>query len=435
LAAFLFLDFGLLIAKPSTNIDFVIKLAKNGGFMNNSLAHSPAVEAFPSPQLNSAQLQQAFLYFNEMSQQLTDSYSKLEDRVIQLSGELAQVAQKRMQELAEKERLADRLESLLQILPAGVLILDQYGYVRQSNAAADELLLPLVGAKTLIKQRWRTLIQTCFQPRQDDGHEISLVNGKRVHLRTAPMAETGQLILLTDMTETRDLQARLSQHERLSAMGKMVASLAHQIRTPLAAATLYAGHLVTPELDESMRLRCAEKLQERLRHLESQIRDMLIFARGETSLSDQVSLATLQQNWLAALEVPLNNQHARCQVVNALPDREIHCNQDVLISALMNLVNNALEACPLGAAEIALEFEVLDGERVAIWVKDNGTGLSGAQKEKIQQPFYTTKANGTGLGLAVVQAVARAHHAQVLIRDNPPSGLAVAIVLPLIAQS
>ncbi len=403
--------------------------------MNNSLAHSPAVEAFPSPHMNSAQLQQAFLYFNEMSQQLTDSYSKLEDRVVQLSGELAQVAQKRMQELAEKERLADRLESLLQILPAGVLILDQYGYVRQSNAAADELLLPLVGAKTLIKQRWRTLIQTCFQPRQDDGHEISLVNGKRVHLRTAPMAETGQLILLTDMTETRELQARLSQHERLSAMGKMVASLAHQIRTPLAAATLYAGHLVTPGLDEPMRLRCAEKLQERLRHLESQIRDMLIFARGETSLSDQVSLATLQQNWLAALEVPLNNQHARCQVINALPEREIRCNQDVLISALMNLVNNALEACPLGAAELTLEFEALDGERAAIWVKDNGTGLSDEDKEKIQQPFYTTKANGTGLGLAVVQAVARAHHAQVLIRDNLPSGLAVAIVLPLIAQS
>lgn len=403
--------------------------------MNNSLAHSPVVEVFPSPHMNSAQLQQAFLYFNEMSQQLTDSYSKLEDRVMQLSGELAQVSQKRMQELAEKERLADRLESLLQILPAGVLILDQYGYVRQSNAAADELLLPLVGAKTLIKQRWRALIQTCFQPRQDDGHEISLVNGRRVHLRTAPMAEMGQLILLTDMTETRELQARLSQHERLSAMGKMVASLAHQIRTPLAAATLYAGHLVTPNLDEAMRLRCAEKLQERLRHLESQIRDMLIFARGETSLNDQVSLATLQQNWLAALEVPLNNQHARCQVVNAIPEREIRCNQDALISALMNLVNNALEACPLGAAELSLEFEALNADQVAIWVRDNGTGMSDAQKEKIQQPFFTTKANGTGLGLAVVQAVARAHHAQVLIRDNPPSGLAVAIVLPLIAQS
>ena len=194
--------------------------------------------------LDQNELKKAFNLFSEMSQQLTDSYAFLEHKVEQLSGELATVSAQRMQELGEKERIADRLESLLQMLPAGVLQLDENGVVVQSNRAADDLLLGPAGVRRLAGQRWRQLIQRCFKPRHDDGHEISLVDGRRVSLRTAAMTnERGQLVLLTDMTETRALQAQLSQHERLSAMGKMVASLAHQIRTPLAAATLYAGHL------------------------------------------------------------------------------------------------------------------------------------------------------------------------------------------------
>lgn len=410
--------------------------------MSSSLAQSPFASTLgaTSAKLDSIQLLQAFANFNELSQQLSTSYAQLENRVMQLSGELASVSAQRMQELAEKERLADRLESLLQMLPAGVLLLDQYGYVRQSNAGADELLLHLVGGKSLVKQRWRTLIQKCFNPRQDDGHEISLVDGKRVHLRTAPMSnEPGQLILLTDMTETRELQARLNQHERLSAMGKMVASLAHQIRTPLSAATLYAGHLASDNLADSMRLTFAEKLQERLRHLESQIRDMLIFARGEASLNDVVCVAQLQKVLELAMEIPIANQQAKYRIQNHCPDARIRCNQDVLISALMNLVNNALEACTIGNAELQLEFFIQDdgsgNKKIAILVKDNGSGMSEQQQEKIKHPFFTTKANGTGLGLAVVQAVARAHHGEFTLKNRSAGGLVVALFLPLYSES
>src|SRR5690554_6768155 len=404
--------------------------------MSNSLAHDVSnALSEPVERINSSELREAFVMFNEMSQQLSDSYTVLENRVVQLSGELATASQQRLQELAEKERLADRLESLLQMLPAGVLLLDQNGWVKQSNTAADELLLPLVKLPTLVGQRWRTLIKKCFKPRQDDGHEVSLVDGKRVHLRTAPMSnEPGQLILLTDMTETRALQSQLSQHERLSAMGKMVASLAHQIRTPLAAATLYAGHLGDSGLDAAMRERFAAKLQERLRHLENQVRDMLIFARGEAPLNDEISLAELQQDLLAAMEVALANQQAVCSVDNQLPQQHIICNRDALISALMNLVNNALEACPPGQAQLQLLIRPLGDNRASVLILDNGPGMSAAAKEKILQPFYTTKANGTGLGLAVVQAVARAHNAEFIVSDNPAGGLAAGLVLPLAGQ-
>lgn len=398
--------------------------------MANAALSQPAEPSInPAVHMDQAELRKAFVLFSEMSQQLTDSYSFLEHKVEQLSGELASVSAQRMLELAEKERLADRLKSLLQLLPAGVLLLDQNGYVRQSNPAADELLLASAGVPQLAGQRWRTLIQRCFKPRQDDGHEISLVDGRRVHLRTAPMAnEPGQLILLTDMTETRALQAKLSQHERLSAMGKMVASLAHQIRTPLAAATLYAGHLVSPDLDENTRLRFAGKLQERLRHLENQVRDMLIFARGEAPLNDEITLEQLMQGVSAAMEVPLATHEASCRIQNEIPERKIICNRDALISSLMNLVNNALESVE-PPVHIDIRISATEHNRVLIQVMDNGPGMTDEQKEKIMQPFFTTKANGTGLGLAVVQAVARAHRAEFTLNDSPAGGVSAELML------
>ena len=190
---------------------------------NAALRQDNDIIPLGEPQLDRAELKQAFTLFNQMSQQLTDSYAFLENKVEQLSGELASVSAQRMHELAEKEQLADRLESLLQLLPAGVLVLDENGFVTQANPTADDLLLKASGKATLIGQRWVYLIQQCFKPQSDDGHEISLVDGRKVNLRTAAMAnDYGQLILLTDMTETRALQSQLSQHERLSAMGKMV---------------------------------------------------------------------------------------------------------------------------------------------------------------------------------------------------------------------
>ncbi len=381
--------------------------------------------------LDQNELKKAFNLFSEMSQQLTDSYAFLEHKVEQLSGELATVSAQRMQELGEKERIADRLASLLQMLPAGVLQLDENGVVVQSNRAADELLLGPAKVSTLTGQRWRQLIQRCFKPRHDDGHEISLVDGRRVSLRTAAMTnERGQLVLLTDMTETRALQAQLSQHERLSAMGKMVASLAHQIRTPLAAATLYAGHLGADTIDETHRIRFAGKLQDRLHHLERQVRDMLIFARGEAPLNDNVSVSELVNGLKDAMEVPLANAHAHCEFDVADDTTQFLCNYDALISAVMNLVNNALEA---SADELAIRIRIEreDERNLALRIMDNGPGLPDEQKARIMEPFYTTKSNGTGLGLAVVQAVIRAHQGRFTVSDSPSGGLQADIILPI----
>lgn len=383
------------------------------------------------PPMDQGELKRAFHKFNEMSQQLSDSYAFLENKVEELSGELATTSAQRMHELAEKEKLADQLESLLSMLPAGVLQLDEKGVVTQCNPAAEDLLLGTSDMTSLVGQRWRDLIRKCFKPRMDDGHEISLVDGRRVSLRTAAMTnECGQLVLLTDMTETRALQTQLAQHERLSAMGKMVASLAHQIRTPLAAATLYAGHLSSEQIADPLRVQFASKLQDRLHHLESQVRDMLIFARGEAPLNDQISLSELMQGIEAAMEVPLANRQAQSSIELALPEQELTCNKDALISAMMNLVNNALEATT-SEIHIWVNAKVEADHKLHLQVVDNGPGLSQQERERIAEPFFTTKSNGTGLGLAVVQAVAKAHGGEFSVSDSPYGGLLAELILPL----
>lgn len=362
--------------------------------------------------------------FNRMSRQITDSYRTLESRVNQLSGELSAETRQRQQELEEKERLADRLSTLLSVMPAGVVVLDSKGDVSQCNPAAVSLLgEPLEG------EAWLDVIRRCFAPRRDDGHEVSLRDGRRVSIEIRSMEnEPGQLILLTDLTETRRLQAQLSHAQRLSAMGKMVASLAHQIRTPLSAAILYGGHLSQPDLDEELRQRCANRLMSRLTHLEQQVRDMLIFARGETRLAEQLPVASLAEGLKSAAEGLSLKPGVELSWAIEAEEGAIHCNRDALVGACMNLINNSLEA---GATHVSLGLQDVNGY-LDITVKDNGPGFESEQKEQLLEAFYTTKSQGTGLGLAVVQAVVKAHRGEFTLESKGNDGATARLRLPLV---
>lgn len=399
--------------------------------LNSTQEHSTNPELLSREHLNKEQLKDAFNLFNTMSAQLSQSYEFLESKVEELSGELAEVSYQRMQELAEKERIAERLESLLHMLPGGILLLDGAGRIRECNPAALALLEPNeTDSDFLLGKLWREVIATSFSPKPDDGHEISLVDGRRVSLQTASLgSEPGQIILITDQTETRKLQESLSQHQRLSSMGNMVASLAHQIRTPLSAAMIYGEHLQNEELQPVQREKFANKMMQRLHHLEHQIRDMLIFARGEAPLNDDMALSQLLHDWQEALEVPLQQNNATCEFIVNKVDVHIHCNRDALIGALMNLVNNAIEACGQGA-ELHVRVNISEQFQVTIEIEDNGPGFGSAINEQILQPFFTTKSNGTGLGLAVVQAIARAHYGEFSIASAENRGAIASFKLP-----
>lgn len=369
-------------------------------------------------------LEHTLALFNQMSTQLSESYNLLEARVSELKGQLALVSAQRMQELAEKERLAHRLQSLLDLLPGGVIVLDGQGVVREANPVARHLLgQPLVG------MLWRQVIARCFSPREDDGHEISLKDGRRLSIATRSLhGEPGQLVLLTDLTETRRLQDQLSRSERLSALGRMMASLAHQIRTPLSAALLYASHLHEQALPVEQQQRFAGRLKERLHDLEHQVRDMLVFARGELPLPDRLSPKLWFEALRRAAEPHVSGLSIRWQC--DVQQGELLCNRDTLVGAVLNLVHNAIQAA---GREARLKVHLYGrGNELRLCVSDDGPGIEPQTLARLGEPFFTTRTAGTGLGVAVVKAVARAHQGDLQLRSRVGRGTCAILTLPLL---
>jgi len=402
--------------------------ATTGGGLSNAAAdvNEKVTSLFPNDQDDTGAVDEALDLFNQMSRQITDSYRTLESRVNQLSGRLSDEARRRNEELEAKEQLADRLSTLLEIMPAGVVVLDSQGAISQCNPAAKTLLgEPLEG------QRWLDVIQRCFAPRRDDGHEVSLNDGRRVSIEIRSMEnEPGQLILLTDLTETRRLQSELARSERLSSMGRMVASLAHQIRTPLSAAMLYGGHLCEEDIAETMRQRCANKLMSRLNHLEQQVSDMLIFAKGDIRLAEECSVASWLTSMKQSAESLVSAAGIRLVLPKKVPAGSIACNKEALVGACINLIKNSIEA---GAGEIELTLAVSHGH-VRLEIQDDGKGFPEGNARELMEAFHTTKSHGTGLGLAVVNAVVSAHQGHFRLSSEQGGATAV-IELPLLKKT
>lgn len=377
-----------------------------------------------------AQLEKAYAFFGRVSDQLSQSQGLLQQQVDSLKSQLADVSAQRSRELAEKARLAGRLQNLLDLLPGGVVVLDGKGVVREANPAARALLgEPLEG------MLWRDLIRERFAPREDDYHEVSLRSGRRVSMATRSlMDEPGQLILLTDLTETRQLQSELARHERLSALGRTMASLAHQIRTPLTTAMLYASHLTDAELDEGNRLRFSTRLKDRLQSIEQQVRDMLVFARGDLPIEDRVPVSDLIEALRQVAEPLVQRSGGSCGWENRLPDDpSLSCNRETLLGACLNLIDNAVQAGAPGA-----RLKVVVRRRcgqLSLTVIDAGPGIAPAFLARLGEPFHSSKSHGTGLGIAVARSVARAHRGEFFIRSKPGWGTSAEMRLPLSGDS
>ncbi|MCS6118682.1 PAS domain-containing protein [Shewanella baltica] len=329
---------------------------------------------------------------------------------------------KQWNQLREAANMSNRMEHILQAMPSGVVIINGDGIVTDANPVAVELL-----ERSLCGVRWIDVIHSAFAPQDDDGHEVSLRNGRRVKLAITPLTpEPGQLIVLTDLTETRLLQKNLSHLQRLSALGKMVATLAHQVRTPLSAALLYASNLASPKLSDAAKAKFQQKLVDRLNELERQVNDMLLMAKGrQDELGDLITLAEVIDNVLANCE-PIAAKQGCDLLFDDASSSSMLANSNALSSAINNLVMNSIEA---GATEIRIQAAE-EGDQLLLNVIDNGKGLDANMQQKVLEPFFTTKSQGTGLGLAVVQSVVRNHGGQLQLSCLPNKGCTVSLVFP-----
>lgn len=330
-------------------------------------------------------------------------------------------------ELAHLRKQSSQLEKIIDAMPTGMIMLDGDGVVVKINKIASKLLdEPILGYP------WFDVIRRSFKPRADDWHEVSLNDGRRVKLEISALEDQpGQLIMITDLTETRLLQDKLSKLQRLSSLGQMVSKLAHQIRTPLSAAMLYGANLKNKKLKEEDRDNFQDKLMSRLQDLEQQVNDMLLFAKsGQQQVVEPLSINELVNDSTSGLEALIEKAKAKITFQPCPDDCHVLGNKSALTGAIQNLIHNSLEVIQSNA-EIQIS-SYCQNEYAYISVKDNGNGISADLADKIFEPFYTSRVQGTGLGLAVVKSVTQAHQGSVHLLSKPNEGAHFCIKLPLL---
>ncbi len=377
--------------------------------------------------MKAQELQRAFDVFNQVSAELTQAYEALQARAESLTAELAAANGELRRQYQEKEALAERLSLLLNALPAGVVVLDSAARVSEANPAARQWLgEDVVGADWAALARSRLV--ACDAP------DECLLGARRMSIAESPLDSAGgRLLLVHDITAAHQLKADVERNRRLAAMGEMAASLAHQLRTPLATALLYSANLAQPELAESARVRFAAKASEQLKREDRLIQDVLLFARGESIGRDVIPVGALVGEVAQTIEPLCVQKGVSLHVDSDVADAVITGSRKALTGALINLLENALQACEgrqAGTAAVDLRAARCGERLLCIGVRDNGGGIAPDALAKIFEPFFTTRAQGTGLGLAIALGVARAHGGNIEAKSLPGSGSEFVLTLP-----
>ena len=385
----------------------------------------------PAPELKAQELQKAFDVFNQVSLELTQAYEGLQAKVESLTAELAVANGELRRQYQEKEALSERLSLLLNALPAGVVVLDSTARISEANPVARTML-----GESISGENWSALAETKLVA-TDAPDEWQLAD-RRVSIAESPLDSAGgRILLIHDITVAHELKANVERHQRLAAMGEMAASLAHQLRTPLATALLYSANLAQPELSDAARARFAGKATEQLKRLERLIQDVLLFARGESIGRDDIPASALIAEAAQTMEPLCQEKRVGFSVGSIVGDSVIVGSRKALGGALLNLLENALQASEArndGTAQVNLNA-TLDGRNVLIRVRDTGAGIAPEAQARIFEPFFTTRGQGTGLGLAIALGVARAHGGTIEVSSTPGQGSEFILRLPAAAGS
>src|SRR5215469_13660323 len=349
----------------------------------------------------------------------------------------------------EKERAeqTERLsEEVTRNMPAGLVVVNATGIISSSNPAAELVL----GIRGLAFRRYSEvlgqdsaltmLVAGCLETgkiyqREEVEHETPAGDARHLGVTISPIRRaegkiSGVICLLTDLTELAALQQRMQFKENLAALGELSAGIAHEFKNALATISGYAQMI--PESSASEAADYAKKILEQSRNITHVVAEFLKYARPLEIPDEPVDL-----------EEVVNR--AAAEVSQAIPQVAIECkghfgqtegDEGLLRQALLNLARNAAEACAAaeGGGRVVLCGEKIEGEDLGwqrICVAGNRPGIAAAAMPKLFRPFFTTKTNGTGLGLAVVQKIIVQHGGQVEVRNCPKGGAEFIVTLPL----
>jgi two-component system, NtrC family, sensor histidine kinase PilS len=356
----------------------------------------------------------------------------------------------RLQERAMKARAeaSERLsEQIVASLTSGLLVVDHTGVIRTLNPAGHRLLgvpdndlaRPYRDVLASSAPALAELIAECLAQSQPVVRRtVKTIDGGATHLgvTVSPMRESGApgngaICLFTDLSKVVDLEDQLRLKDSLARLGELTAGIAHEFRNGLATIHGYSRLMDRERLPDDYRP-FIDGIRSETEALGQVVTNFLNFAKPTELMVAPVDMTTIVAK---AADDIRNEATARGGGVIVQGHFGRALGDEVLLrQAMSNLCRNALEACIDAGAEPRITIDgASDAEQrvLRVTVADNGPGIAPANVDRIFRPFFTTKAKGTGLGLALVQKIIVTHNGRVSVLPNDGSGARISFTLPL----
>jgi len=347
--------------------------------------------------------------------------------------------------LTAREAEQRRLGAVLESMPQAVVVLDARLDHLRSNRAARELLthleLPLEGdwSANLERLGLRRAVDAVRAGQEPYGSaDLELPGERWLTATVSPLADAdgagGLVLVLVDLTESRRLERRLAQSEKMSSLGQLISGTAHELNNPLASVLGYAQLLAASPLavdpEVARRLSVLRRDAERCRRI---VKNLLAFARKRPPERRAVSINQIIEATIALVEYSLrvDGVTVRSTLDPSVPaiDGDAHELQQALLNLLMNAKDALADHAEPGEIHVR---SAVDGADVVIDVRDNGPGIPPEVAARVFDPFFTTKpeGRGTGLGLAIVYGAVTSHGGTVEVRSEGSRGATLRIRLP-----
>ena len=328
-----------------------------------------------------------------------------------------ELAQQRGRELASQLAISNRIIS---DMSEGVLVLDRRGFVRQSNANADRLLLVRRDASNLsdwAPQLARRLFADTVSP--DEATEIIRAPSGfvvRLRLLASSIATPNPVAYVEDM-ERVQLQA---QQMKLAALGRLTTNIAHEVRNPLSAIS-HAAELLSEDEVDSQRRRLAAIIGDNAGRLNQLVTEVLELGRRDRAHPESLQWHVFMQAFVD--ELHLKDPSAVTRTVWAGDDVTLWFDRNHLFRVLWNLMTNALRHASDDPGAIQIHMSKLPDARACLDIVDDGPGIDAALRAQIFEPFVTSHGAGTGLGLYIARELCEANGAHLeLIEEGAAQG-------------
>jgi two-component system NtrC family sensor kinase len=348
-------------------------------------------------------------------------------------------------QVEEHRLLENYLERVFQSSAVALLICDDHGRVLRANGRTATLLHRT--SSQIVGQPLANLVELSsgWQRRLPDnlaGAQVRFAVGDDVRtgllstsaLEVEPGKFDGRVVAIDDISEQLRLEQRLAEQERLAALGRLAAGLAHEVNTPVTGIASYAQLLKELTAEQDPRAPLVEKLEEQSFRVSRIVTNLLELARPSGFERQPVDLAAVANDELVQMrgEAERGGVAIRC-VGNG--GATVGGNRVQLELVVHNLVRNAVQSTPPGGdVEISVAS---DGSLVVLEVADSGPGIPEEVAAHIFEPFVTTRQGrgGTGLGLAITRDIVRAHGGSIAVARNTAGGTVLRVELPALGRS